>query len=45
MPGYCLRDLHRLGMNAEADLLLGSRRIDWVLHGKRIELFARVTAG
>src|SRR5204863_8773296 len=31
MPGYCLRDLRRLGLAAEADALLVPA-VEWVLH-------------
>ena len=36
MPGYCLRDLQRLGLLAEAEVLLFPA-VNWVLHGKPLE--------
>ena len=37
LPGYCLRDLRRLGFADEAEALL-EHAVDWVLHGKNLEL-------
>ncbi|MFL5340170.1 MAG: hypothetical protein ACJ8F7_08455, partial [Gemmataceae bacterium] len=41
LPGYCLRDLRRLGLTAEADSML-LPAVEWVLHRKPLEIL-RVT--